>query len=1221
MRNRLGIGLIALMLLTAMTVFAQNSTGIISGRVTDPSGAVVAGAAIMITQTETNVDYASGTSPEGLFRAPGLPPGTYRVTVNAPGFKKAVRDGLLLRIGENQDLEVKLEVGAVAETVEVTGALPLIDTQTSSAGQVMEGEYFYQLPNYQHWEKGVLYYTPQVEFAGGVWPGALGNFNINGGQTWQTATYEDGIISTTMDGGTTINSVSVGVEEIKVITGAMPAEYGHATSGALLVVKKAGTNSLHGEGGYLFKNQDMMERRFFQKTKIEQDNPNNRTLFQMPDFVISGPVVLPKVYNGRNKTFFEVGASWHVDTSSNSGADTIPTPAMLGGDFSAYSNTMWDPFSTTGSAAAGNLARTQFVNNQIPVNRFSKLWTNLTANPIWNTSLIQPGIGSINPTGPSGNMIASGTGAYFNKTYQVRMDHSFTDKFKVSATYHLGRQHQPQNNVTMFYAPLDQYQTLGYTIQTEEALNFTYTITPTFISETKIGQYRRNGPGGAKAGNDYTFEMTKMVPNLPSNIYVNAIGSGLSEGTNGGGTFGVGTMGTNVQMMRQLSEDLTKVWGKHAFKFGYELLWENSNSHNIGNPRLGMSFDGLGTWNGTGSGTPNTGGMVLTNLMIGAITGYNYAAQGTPSLPVDVIHSFYFQDDWRVLPNLTLNLGIRYSNESPAHSKFPGGFSIGSLTAPDNYYCSTYGPGCYSGTNSTQVVCPPTGCLGAWIQPKGYLWNRDNNNFRPRIGLAWSVTPTTVVRGGFAMMNLDWNTGYTNQSEIGGGSFYNQSVSQPADLSNAHYAPLFSVNAGFPGFVSVAQNALGEIPTSRTNASGGPSPTLYQSNYKNPYTLNWNAEVQHSLWKNYVVKLSYVGMHNVGFGSGYNWQSRPFGTGVDSNDQPIDLTNPANFVYRNTWVSNGSALNGTQAWKPYPNLNGVTYNCNCQRYIYHSGTINLEKRYSNGLSFLTFLTWQKGIQNSPGNLFMSDQEQRAIIGMDNKFRYASSMIYELPFGKGKKWLTSRLGDRIMGGWSFAWNYSVWTPDPSGLGYSNGQYMNPATGNLGSRQGYPSYEAEPGGGIYLIGIPKLRDNWQDIGPNRWQQTTENPTVTNCGLTPITYSVTQANGTVATNATWGNQCEVVAPSFTRGNEGSNFWTQQRFIGANTSIYKDFTIHEKYKAQIRMDYYNPFKWFNWNGANTTMSQTQVPQTFMAPGNSDTGDSQEGGPSQIHISFRVHF
>jgi hypothetical protein len=1188
------------MFLLAMTVFAQNNTGVISGKVTDPSGAVVAGASVTLTHIETNVDTASGTDPDGLFRSPGLPTGTYRVTVNATGFKKFVREGLLLRIGDNQDLEVKLEVGAVSESIEVTGALPLLDTQSSAAGQVMEGEYFYELPNYQHWEKGVLYYTPQVEFSNGVWPGGLGNFNINGGQTWQTATYEDGIISTTMDGGTTINSVSVGVEEIKVITGSMPAEYGHATSGALLVVKKAGTNSLHGEGGFLFKNQDMMERRFFQEYTLEQSNPNNRTLFRMPDFVVSGPLVLPKIYNGRNKTFWEVGSSWHIDTSANSGNETIPTPAMLAGNFSAYSNTIWDPGSTSGSSLNGTLSRTMFPGNIIPTNRFSTFWNNLMSHPIWNESLIQPGVGSVTPTGPTGNYITSTTGAYFNKTYQVRMDHSFTDKFKVTATYHLGRQHQPADNATMFYAPLDQYQTLGYTIQTEEALNFTYTISPTFISETKIGQYRRNSPSGPKAGNDYTFAMTALFPSLPSNVYVNPIGSGLSEQGNGGGTFGVGTMGTNVQMMRQLNEDLTKVWHTHAFKFGYELLWENSDSHNIGNARLGMGFDGGADYSPTGQTVSNTGGVVLTNLMLGYIDNYNYAQQGNPSLPVDVIHSFYVQDDWRVLPNLTINLGLRYSEESPAHSKFPGQFSVGSLTVADNYYTS--------GSVPNVLNCPNNTCVGGWIQPKGYLWARNWNDLRPRVGLAWSITPTTVVRAGFAEMTNDWNTSGTSQSEIGGGSFYNQSVSQPPNT----YAPLFNVNAGFPAFVSVPMNAAGQIPTSRTAPSGGPSITVI-AGYHNPYTINWNAEIQHSLWRNYVVKLSYVGMHNVDYSGNYNWESRPFGTGVDSNDQPIDLTNPANFVYRNSWINNSSGWNGTQAWKPYPNLAGVNYQCNCVRYIYHSGTINLEKRYADGLSFLTFATWQKGIQNSPGNLFMSDQEQRAIIGMSNKLRWASSMIYELPFGKGKKFLNnSRLADRILGGFSFAWNYEMWTQDPSGLGYSNGGYVNPATGAIGGRQGYPSYEAEPGGGIYLIGIPQLRDNWQDIGRNRWQQTTENPTVTNCGLTPIL----QPNG-----ATWGNLCEVVAPSFTRGNEGSNFWTNPRFIGANTSIYKDFTIHEKYKAQVRMDYYNPFKWFNWAGATTTMSQTQVPQTFMAPGNSDVADSQEGGPSQIHVSFRLHF
>ena len=146
----------------ATPLLAQNA-GIISGRVTDPSGAVVPNGQITVTETDKNVDALSVTNSDGLFRVPSLIDGPYRVTVVAQGFKKEVRDGLTLRIGENLNLEIKLQVGSTAESIEVSGAAPLLDTQTSSTGQVMEGDYFYKLPNYQHWEKGVLYYTPQVQ--------------------------------------------------------------------------------------------------------------------------------------------------------------------------------------------------------------------------------------------------------------------------------------------------------------------------------------------------------------------------------------------------------------------------------------------------------------------------------------------------------------------------------------------------------------------------------------------------------------------------------------------------------------------------------------------------------------------------------------------------------------------------------------------------------------------------------------------------------------------------------------------------------------------------------------------------------------------------------------------------------------------------------------------------------------------------------------------------
>jgi hypothetical protein len=1144
------------------------------------------------------VDAVSATNSDGLFRVPSLIDGPYKVAVTASGFKKQVRDGLSLRIGENLNVEVRLEMGAVSESVEVTGALPLLDTQTSSTGQVMEGEYFYKLPNYQHWSKGVLYYTPQVGTTNSPWPGSLGNWNINGGQTWQTAQYDDGIMATSMDGGTTLNSVEVGIEEVKVLSSAMPAEYGHATAGALIIVKKAGTNTFHGEGGYLFKSTSMMHRRFFQRTTLQQDNPNNHTLFQMPDFVVSGPVYIPKLYNGRNKTFFEVGGSYHVDSSSNSGSYTTPTPAMLAGDFSAYSNPLYDPGSTSGSFAAGNLSRMVFPGNIIPQSRFSSMWNTIAANKPFLAP--QSSVGSVTNTGPNGNIVASGTGNYYNLTNQFRIDHNFNEKMRTMFSYSVGNQHQPQHNVNIAYQPYDQYQTLTYTIQRHAALSFTYAITPTLISETKVGVYRRTGNRQPLSGQDYTFAMAKTIPNLPANVYLNPINFGLSEGTNGSSQLGVGTMSVSVNNTHQLNQDFTKIWGTHAFKFGYEWLWMNYIQHDIANPRLTLNFGDTNGLQSNGSGIPNTGGITLANIMLGYISSYSYAQQGPSNLPVDSNHSFYFQDDWRIRPNLTLNIGVRYSNETPAHSKFPGQLSVGSLTVPDNYYTSGSVPGV--------LTCPSGGCVGGWIHPKGFLWNRDNNNFRPRIGLAWSVNPDTVVRAGFAMMTLDWNLGWTNQSEIGGGSFLNQSVSQPANV----YTPLFNINQGVPAFVSVAQLPDGSIPTSASSPSARPTITVVPSNYHNPYTLNWNVSVQRALKKDYLVELSYVGMHNVGFSGNYNFESRPWGTGIDPNGNVIDLTKPENWAYRNTWVQNSSGVNGTQAYKPYPNLGGVNYQCNCVTMIFHSGTVKLEKRYSYGLSFLTFMTWQKGMQNAPGNLYQDQSLMRAVTSTTQKYRYVSSMTYELPFGKGKKWVNhGRLWNAIVGGYSFSWNFSVWAPTPTGINYSGGTYLNPVTGAVGARQDYPSYEPTISS-LYLVQMPQIRNDWQDIGTNRFVQNAQNPLVTNCGTTPIL----QPNG-----ATWGNLCEVVAPSFARGNIPNNFFIAQRIIGANASIYKDFPIKERVKAQLRMDYYNPFKWFNWSQPmTTTMTQTN-PAAFMTPGLNDFADSTEGGPSQIHISFRVKF
>jgi hypothetical protein len=1195
-----------LIILLAAPAFAQIDTGVISGRVTDPSGAVVPGARLTLTETSSNTQSTSQTDSEGLYRVPSLRPGTYNVSVTADGFKAFTRAGVILRIGENLSLDVTLQVGAVTDSVAVTGALPLLQTVTSSTGQVVEADYLYKLPNYGHWALGALYYTPQVQTSNAVYPGQLGGFSVNGGTAYQIAYYNDGQMTTaeTATGSITGNfaaqSVELGDEEVNVLTSVLPAEYGHAASGLITVVKKSGTNELHGDVGYVFQNTAMVQRTFFQlKTDYQQGITYN---LNQPDFVVSGPVWIPKVYNGKNKTFFEVAGTYHWDSNSNPGSFSVPTQDMLNGVFNwAGANGIYDPASTSGTFAAGNLSRTLFPNNTIPASRMSNMWKSIMAVNNGKGPFGSPDSpGSFTGTGVTGNLSGAARSNFYGYGTQVRIDQNVSSKIRLFGSYEWDPRHQPGFNQAVVYAPFDAQQNYAFLRQSTGTVGLTYSISPTFISETRVGIYRySNNP--YMASPDYQFAIAKTVPNLPSNVYLNPVATGFTEGTYSNSSLGTATLGTVQFTDHQLKEDLTKVWKKHAFKFGYEWLWQLYDTYTIPNPRLTLNFGDIDGLQGNGVSIPNTGNITLAALQLGYVTSYSYAQQGASLLPEDSIHSLYFQDDWRVHPKLTINWGVRYSNESPAHSKFPGQLSEGSLTIPDDVYPASI---------ANVVTCPAGGCVGGWIQPKGWLYNRDNDNFQPRVGLAWNPTPNFVVRAGYAINTQDMGLWWTNQSEIGGSSFYSQSVTTPNNV----YTPLFNIGAGVPAPVYPAVRANGSSPSAASAGSGGqnrPNATLtvIPANLQNPYTENWNVSVQRALKQNYMVQLSYVGSHYVGGIGAYNWQSRPYGTGLDASGKVIDLTNPANGAYRSTWTQNSTL---TQAYKPFPNWSGVNYDANSLSMIYHSGTVEMEKRYSYGLNYLAFFTYQKGLENNPGNLYTPQTVGRYVTSVTQKFRFTSSMRYELPLGRGKRFMNKgRWKDAIFGGYSFAWNYSFWTPTPVSLGYSGGTYVNPVTGAIGGRQDYPSYEPEPGSSLFLIQNPQLRSGWQDLGGNRFVQAAQNPLVTNCGTSPIL----QPNG-----ASWGNKCVVAAPSYTNGNMPANMWTPERIIGADATVFKDFTIHERFKLQFRADIFNPFKWYNWNTLTTTMNQTGQ-QLFATIPLADFGSSNKGGPPQMQIHLRVRF
>ena len=258
-------GLLAALLLLTVSAIAQD-TGVISGRVQDPSGSMVVGAQVAIVNTATSVEDHSQTNEEGIYRVPALRPGTYRVTVTATGFRKFVRDNVELQVGAVVLINAGLEIGSAAETVDVTSVIPLLETETSTTGTVVDGKYFFRLPFFQQQSMANLYLTPGVLISGAGYAGSVASFQINGESNSRLGYFDDGIYGVSAGTGSSYVTQTLAntIGEVKVLTTVLPAEYGHSAGGAVVVAKKSGTNQLHGRaadyGGYA----GMEQRYFFQ---------------------------------------------------------------------------------------------------------------------------------------------------------------------------------------------------------------------------------------------------------------------------------------------------------------------------------------------------------------------------------------------------------------------------------------------------------------------------------------------------------------------------------------------------------------------------------------------------------------------------------------------------------------------------------------------------------------------------------------------------------------------------------------------------------------------------------------------------------------------------------------------------------------------------------------------------------------------------------------------
>jgi Carboxypeptidase regulatory-like domain/TonB dependent receptor len=1118
LRSITGIAVLLTSLSFTLPLFGQMNTGAITGTVTDPQGATIPNVKVTVVQTETNFESRAVTNSEGLYRVQALQPGLYRLTFEAAGFKRTVQNGLDLRSGDVLPVNVRMEIGQLTDSVQVSAQGTLLETETSAAGSLTEGDTLYKMPLYQRYVLNSLNLNPGMTQNGYSYGGSLGGFNIAGQRSTGTAVFEDGVFGNdpVASTGNDIKPVENSVDEVKVLTGTLPAEYGHTTGGVVSVVKKGGTNQLHGMAADLGRTRMMTHRQFFNIYKTSDPQPGAPNgvpaWFMQPDASISGPVVIPHLYNGRNKTFFFFGYQKLIEKKSAAFTSQTPTPAQLGGDFTfgGAGLPLYDPL-TTRQNSDGTWTRDVLPGMIVPKNRFDPVAAKIIAMNPWvppNTN------GSLTSTGPVSNYTWASKSRTFFEDYSQRIDQQFSSDFKLYGSYTYNHQSGLGRPTSVAIPVFDGANgILTPFTQRNLSIGATKLFGPSMLNDIRLGYYRSRNDTFVPSYNQ-GWAQTLGIPNdspllMPSFSSVAASGTGAAPALNT--MYGLTVPGPSRTVRETLSfrDDFSKIVGTHAFKAGYEILSFRGNYFQLGQPSGIFQFDNMTAGlQANGAPAPNTGNL-LAGFELGSVAQASFTTYTTTWLPRDSVNSLYLQDDWKVSKTLTLNLGVRWSTESPFHTAH-GQLSNFSPTAVD----------------------PVTGKTGGIVHPTDGLNQRSLRNFQPRIGLAWHPLDRWVFRGGFGISTIDIRFPNALQQF----DEYQAQVVQARAPGDPR--PLFQLGQG-PA--PVVYNILPNNTATYVGTNYG-SRSLYwmDGNLHPGYVGNWNATAEYQFGANNLVKLMYQGSAGVHLVE--SWNVNVF---------------PTNFAADNPTLRN-AAFAAPQNYLPYTQFGSINYMSNTGHSSYHAGTVQFQKRYSQGLVLNSFYTYSKALDDCDSDSgtcsgvapIQNRNLNKGRAGYDRTHVIVANFTYELPVGKGRHFLNhNRALDYLLGGYELAWIQTYETGNPIGFSFANSPNNYYAT-SIGNR--VPDLTCN---GISMpgFGLGSL------IGGARFNQALENPVL------PVS-------------------CFAAPAAFTPGNAGRNIVTGPGLVYSQASLKKNFAFKERWNMQLRFDFQNPFH--NW-GFNAPSNQ----------------------------------
>ena len=1224
--------------------YGQSSHGALAGTVTDPTGAVIPGAKVLAVDAATGTKSETVSTSSGDYRLTELPVGSYTVTTTATGFSTATATGVQVTVNSTAALNVKLTVGSQTENITVDASGLRLETETSDVGGTVSNKQVEDLPlSLANGVGGLrspetfVFLLPGTTGPGTGTSGNTGNgvffSRLSGGQAYGAEVLLDGASITRSENGSSFDETSPSIEalqEFKVTTSTPSAEFGRTTAGIESFSVKSGTNSYHGSGYAIVKNRVFDANSWFNDAYIatrcvglsELECAYSKPQDSKYDYggVLDGPVIIPHLYNGRNRTFFLFAWEKYQLHLGGPQVSTLPTVAERGGNFTdvlggpvpggtavpgipydvlvnpctgqpVLFNQVFDP-TTSVQHSPGVFCRTPLLNNTVPTGYLSSVAQKLIAGlPNPNQTPL-----STDQSGYTGNYSQSAVAPNTNTTYSIRIDQNIGDKSKVFGSYNT------RQNFKLTGAPNlpEPFNSNGYpqTFTTHYArAGWDYMFTPTLSNHLNLGYNRTNSVNiGATLGNKLTASSAGLA-NDYSTFYPVIVFPSPDQPT----TWGQQQNGDNIDNGIRTNDIVSWEKGRQSIRIGVDWRHQQYSVIQYNQDTLNFYRDQTAALNFAccGSGNP------FASFLMGEVgNGSQAVFNDSPRWNSWYIAGF-FEDDMKFGPNLTVNVGIRYDVDVPRKEALNRTSEL-SLTAPDA------AAGGLPGALEFGTTCG--NCNTAWAD----TWKKD---VAPRVGFAYVLPGTNnklVLRGGAAIiygplqyndfggaMAFGYNQNrdfYASQTPTTGGAFtpaFRLDSNSPADPTNP--------SIGYPN-VSYAPST---DPTQLTAPNGPGSfdavggEVIQPKDGRPSMTSSWSMQIQDQLAQDLILTVGYLGQVSQNLRSGdlsniNNINTSYFGLGDHLNNSAYYIPQGGSNSGVNAPYSSFEGPLG-QALRPFPQYDYIQGDCcleNLGHSSYESMIVSLARRFRNGFNLQASYTWSKNLTDADSTIpfsYVSGNQleqaegssnlklNKAVSAQNTPQQFSLSYLYQLPFGKGKKWLNNNSFVNILvGGWQIGAIQRYQSGQPIGFGCATGipYYQNCITYDAGpasyggtsfasaaykkNKNGpsffngeswfKPAYRAPGTNGVTDAGIPMAQAAFVD--ENREGQGWLRPYTADCG-----------------DQEAGNYCSSLPFSLGNLRRETEAITGPIYKAEDVSIIKNFQIKGRVAFQLKGEAFDIF------------------------------------------------